>query len=297
LHRRDYNAEPQILPNGDEGITMFSGVFQEDANLPFLSAVNIDSTSYTVQDSFQQYYNHYHCPVLPVYSEKDNEMHTVFFGGLAQFYDNSGTLVQDDNVPFVNTIARVTRTHDGKMAEYKDPLEMPALLGAGAEFIPNSAIPHYTNGVFKLDPISTDSTLIGYIFGGIESTQPNIFFINNGTQSSATSLIFKVYIKKPTISSVDHINSSQPNDLNVLIYPNPSKGRLKIEFILSEIEEVVLMIRDMNGQLLEKTLLPDVMIGKNVYEKEITQFSANHTYLLTLSTQNKVSTHQLIMQR
>jgi len=29
LHRRDYNAESQILSNGQEGITMFSGVFQQ----------------------------------------------------------------------------------------------------------------------------------------------------------------------------------------------------------------------------------------------------------------------------
>ena len=43
LHRRDYNAESQILPNGDEGITMFSGVFQHAVNLPFLNSVTIDS--------------------------------------------------------------------------------------------------------------------------------------------------------------------------------------------------------------------------------------------------------------
>ena len=35
LHRRDYNAESQIMPNGEEGITMFSGVFQENTDLPF----------------------------------------------------------------------------------------------------------------------------------------------------------------------------------------------------------------------------------------------------------------------
>ena len=36
LHRRDYNAVPQILPNGAEGITAFSGVFQPTVDLPFL---------------------------------------------------------------------------------------------------------------------------------------------------------------------------------------------------------------------------------------------------------------------
>jgi hypothetical protein len=31
FHRRDYNAEAQILPNGEQGITLFSGVFQTTA--------------------------------------------------------------------------------------------------------------------------------------------------------------------------------------------------------------------------------------------------------------------------
>jgi hypothetical protein len=34
LHRRDYNAVPQIMPNGAEGITAFSGVFQPNVDLP-----------------------------------------------------------------------------------------------------------------------------------------------------------------------------------------------------------------------------------------------------------------------
>lgn len=35
LHRRDYNAVPQILPDGTEGITAFSGVFQTTIDLLF----------------------------------------------------------------------------------------------------------------------------------------------------------------------------------------------------------------------------------------------------------------------
>ena len=46
-----------------------------------------------------------------------------FFGGIAQYYDSLGILVQDNNVPFVKTIARVTRDASGTMAEYKLPIE------------------------------------------------------------------------------------------------------------------------------------------------------------------------------
>ena len=87
FHRRDYNAEAQILPDGQQGITMFSGVFQTAVDLPFLNSVTLNATQYKEDSAFQQYYNHYHCATLPLYSEKDNAMHTVFFGGIAQFYD------------------------------------------------------------------------------------------------------------------------------------------------------------------------------------------------------------------
>ncbi|MBK9338535.1 MAG: hypothetical protein IPM98_19195 [Lewinellaceae bacterium] len=99
LHRRDYNVTAQIMPNGQEGLTAFSGVFQPTVDLPFLNCVNIDSSGYAVNNDFSQYYNHYHCAVLPLYSAQNNAMHTVFFGGIAQFYDSLGTLVQDNNVP------------------------------------------------------------------------------------------------------------------------------------------------------------------------------------------------------
>ncbi|MFZ1320297.1 MAG: T9SS C-terminal target domain-containing protein [Ignavibacteria bacterium] len=196
LHRRDNNAEAQILPDGQEGISMFSGVFQPTVNLPFLNSITIDSTGYTVNNTFQQYYNHYHCPVLPIYSTSDNEMHNVFFGGIAQYYDSLGMLVQDNNVPFTKTIARVTRDASGTLVEYKLPIEMPALLGAGSEFIPIDNIPQYKNGVLKLDDFTADSTLVGYIYGGISSSAKNIFFTNSGTQSKANSQIFKVYVIK-----------------------------------------------------------------------------------------------------
>ncbi|WP_397298859.1 T9SS type A sorting domain-containing protein [Nonlabens ulvanivorans] len=297
LHRRDYNAESQILPNGSEGITMFSGVFQPTANLPFLNSVTVDANNYTVNNTFQQYYNHYHCPVLPIYSATDNEMHTVFFGGIAQFYDNAGTLVQDDNVPFVNTIARVTRDQTGNMAEYKLPIVMPSLLGAGAEFIPDLSFPRFNNEVLKLDQLTTTSTLVGYIYGGISSTQPNIFFINDGTQSSANHQIFKVKIKKSSPLSIDDLNESSINHLNLRIYPNPNNGQLKIAFNLKILDDVTLTIHDLNGSVVDTATLTNLMIGENIFEKEVPQLNTESVYLISLETKNQKSTHKLVIKK
>ena len=117
LHRRDFIVVEQIMPNGEEGLTAFSGVFQQDVDLPFLYPVNIDSSGYFPNNDFSQYYNHYHCAQIPMFSAASNEMHTVFFGGIAQYFDSVGTLVQDNEVPFVKTIARVTRDANGVMSE------------------------------------------------------------------------------------------------------------------------------------------------------------------------------------
>jgi len=297
LHRRDYNAEPQILPDGSHGITMFSGVFQHTANLPFLNSVTVDDDGYSVNNTFQQYYNHYHCPVLPIYSELNNEMHNVFFGGIAQFYDSNGTLVQDDNVPFVNTIARLTRDASGSMAEYKLPIEMPSLLGSGAEFIPNLNFPHFSNQVFKLDDVTTDNVLIGHIFGGISSSQPNIFFINDGTQSNASNQIFEVYIKKSSPLSVDELNYSSVSNLNLIIYPNPNDGNLKVSFNLTKIEDVMLTIFDLKGTIIDKIKLTDLNVGENNYNKEIDNLTNGSMYLISLETLTQKTTHKLIIKK
>jgi len=196
LHRRDFNVVPQIMPDGQEGLTAFSGVFQHNADLPFLNCVNIDSSGYSVNNEFRQYYNQYHCAHVPLFSRKTNEMHTLFFGGISQFFDSAGVLMQHDQVPFVRIIARVTRDQKGKMTEYKMNEEMPALLGASSEFIKVDNLPEYPNEVIKMDELKGDSTLIGYIFGGINSSMPNIFWSNNGSQSSASSGIYKVYLLK-----------------------------------------------------------------------------------------------------
>lgn len=295
LHRRDYNAEQQILINGNEGITMFSGVFQPTVNLPFLNAVTVDDNSYQVENNFQQYYNHYHCPVLPIYSELDNEMHTVFFGGIAQFYDNQGVLVQDDDVPFVSTIARVTRDNLGNMAEYKLPVEMPTLLGAGAEFIPNLDFPHFHNEVFKLDSVDNDYTLIGYIYGGISSSQPNIFFINDGSQSSANNQIFEVFIRKSGTLDNDELNPSSINSLNLVIYPNPNDGLLKVSFHLEKFDNATLTIHNAKGKKVEETILNGLSKGKNYFEKEVSRLKRGKSYFITIETSDQKTTHQLIM--
>ncbi len=295
LHRRDYNVVPQIMPNGEESATAFSGVFQQTIDLPFLNSVDIDSSGYSVNNNFSQYYNHYHCAHIPLYSAAQNEMHTVFFGGIAQYFDSSGILVQDNNVPFVKTIARVTRDANGAMAEYKLPIEMPSLLGAGSEFIEVENIPTYNNDVIKLDDLASDSTLVGYIYGGISSSAANIFFTNTGSQSNASSQIFKVYVVKGNTNSIDLLNKQSTSSLQMQVYPNPNKGKFIIQYHLDNAQEVEITIQDNQGKVLEQQSQLSIK-GDNQFAQRIQGLTEGGTYFVTIQTSSEKSTQKVIIQ-
>ena len=198
LHRRDYNMVPQIFPDSTKGFTMFSGVFQYDANIPWLNIVDVTESGFKVNNEFNQLLSQYHSAKVPIYNSQTTEMMTVFFGGLSQYqFDEDGKLVKDDEIPFVKTISMVVRQKDGSMKEKDLGIKMPAFLGSGAEFIPISDKTIYLeNEIVNLNTLKQEKTLIGYIYGGIESSKENIFFRNNGTQSSASNQVFKIFITK-----------------------------------------------------------------------------------------------------
>lgn len=294
LHRRDYNAVSQILPDGSEGITAFSGVFQPTVDLPYLNCVNIDSVGYSVNNSFQQYYNHYHCAVLPLYSAVSNQMHTVFFGGIAQYYDSANVLVQDDNVPFVKTIARVTRGADSVMAEYKLPVEMPGLMGASAEFIALNSIPHYNNGVLRLDDLAGDTTLVGYIYGGISSTAANIFFVNNGTQSAASNEVIKVFIVKDDITTVHNLNEQSKGTLRLQVLPNPNNGDFALRLYLKQPGDVKLLLFSLDGKKADEKIISNLSAGEQTIHPKV-NVKTGASYILTIETEYERATQQIVI--
>jgi hypothetical protein len=252
LHRRDYNAVPQVFPDGSRGFTMFSGVFRPDADLPWLNTVDVDEYGYAVKDGFNQYLNQYHSAHVALYDATDNQMHTVFFGGISRYYiDANGTMIDDPNVPFVNTVSQVSRVGDGSMTEYKIG-EMPSLLGAGAVFIP---VVESTDGIIDLiDLPANDSTLLGYVYGGIESTEPNIFFTSEGDQSVASGRVFEVWYKPDFSTSAKFIEKSPRDYYNLQAYPNPFSDIVNISFDVPIAERLRLDVYDTSGKIGENNL-------------------------------------------
>lgn len=292
FHRRDYNMAAQIMPDGTQGLTVFSGVFRKDADLPFLNCVNISENAYAVQPDFNQLYNHYHCAHTAMYDSIHKEMHTVFYGGIAQYYEENGMLVKDDNVPFVRTIATVWRDASGVMKEKKLVSEMPALLGAGAEFIRSRSVPSYDNGVIKYHAIQEDSILLGYIFGGIASSAKNIFFVNDGTQSTASPVLYKVYLVRKTTSGTFDTEPAG-EDFMYGIYPNPASDDLYIALELKESKNLVITFTDTTGRILLREEWPGITKGKYKIVKKI-PFSEQKMILIHISDGKSTQTKKIV---
>ncbi len=232
LHRRDYNMVPQIFPNGDQGFTVFSGVFQPTVDLPWHNSVDITAAGYTVNNSFDQMLSQYHSANLPIYDSAANQMSTLFFGGMSRYHYNAQTnlLVDDEEVPFVKTISLVQRQSNGTMTETSLNLQMPAFLGSGAEFVPNLNAPYLTNGILNLNNlVQGQETLVGYIYGGIESSAENIFFINDGSQSWASGRLFKVLITADASLDIEGTTITGNEVFELETYPNPVENNANVK--------------------------------------------------------------------
>jgi len=280
LHRRDYNLAPQIFPNGTEGFTLFTGVFNPN-DMPYLNTVDIDASSYNVVNNFNQYLSQYHSAKIPVFDANANTMHTLFFGGMSQFtLDALGNLVEDVDVPFVKTISKVTRFADGSMQEVDlNYVEMPTLVGSGAEFIP---VDQYflPREILDLNAVPNTKTLIGYVYGGIESTQENIFFINDGTQSSASNVIFKVFLNK-SVASTDELIISGENVFQTALYPVPAKNQVTLSFKAFRIGEMHVTIIDQAGGIVYSESIDVVDTGVQEFPVNVSDLAPGaYTFVL-----------------
>ena len=226
LHRRDYNMLPQRFPNGEFGYTIFSGVFQYNNNIPWLNTVDVRATDWNVVPAFEQLLNQYHTAHATLWDGAMDRMDNLFFGGISRYHYSGATLTDDTNVPFVNTISRVSRDAGGQMSEVAIG-SMPGLLGASAEFIPLPGLAMVGDGIIRSDLLSGDSVLIGHIVGGIQSTAANIFFINTGTQSDAAPRIFEVWLVDPT-TGIERAPASSANTVQVIGRPGEDHVRVLV---------------------------------------------------------------------
>ena len=252
LHRRDYNFTPNIDVTGKEWYTVWTGVFQYNQDLPWLNTVDVSPSGHQVNNGFNQYLSQYHSANIPIFDSVNQNMYTVFMGGISQFYANeNGQIVQNDSVPFVKTISYVKRDANGNLSEHRFAEEMPGFLGAGSEFIPSDALASYHNEVLKLNSNNSDSIMVGYVVGGINSSQRNIFWINTGTQSTANNTVYEVWLTKTKNTSTLKIDDN--NVWNIKVYPNPAQKHITISMPESnKNKHIKVSLSNLSGELIKQ---------------------------------------------
>lgn len=280
LHRRDYNLLPQIFPDGTEGYTIFSGVFQLNVDLPFLYPVDITANGYNPVTAFNQYLNNYHSAKVSLYDSTQNAMHNIFFGGISQYYYQNGTLIKDDNVPFVKTISRVSRAADGTMKEYRFSTEMPSLKGSSAEFIHNYSVKHYASDVIKLSAHTEDTLLIGHIYGGIYSPSLNPFGANQTSTTAADNIIYEVRLVKGWDTGLQPVDGVNPFDCEV--FPNPSSGKLYIKPSGKNFQKAAYYILSGDGKILQKDILHSSQLVNDRFTIDMPENTSSQQLYLTI---------------
>ncbi len=292
FRRRDFNLVPQIFPNGEYGLTAFTGVFQQGINLPYLNTIDIKSSGYNIVTGFNQNLSQYHCAVMPMYDDTGNNMYSVFFGGMSMYRLDTinNTLVTDSLVPFTKTISMVKRDGAGLMTEYKLPIEWPTYLGTNSYFIVNNSNSLYDNKIINLDSIH-QKTLVGYVVGGIESPDSNIA-ATGSTLSHASTRLFKVYIKRLNDGINDFPIVKEP--VSLVCYPNPFKGKINFELSAVQNTSVTVTILDVNGNTLETLFNKSLNAGRTSF-----QWNAKHLasgiYFCRVRTNNYSKIYKLVL--
>lgn len=268
MHRRDFNVQELQLPNGDLGLIAFSGVFQKEENIPYLNAVLIQKDTMIEIPNFAQYYNHYHCANLSFVDYEQQASFHLFMGGIAQYYDSIGMLVADNEVPFTSTISIVVRDTNKRLKEYLLPIKMPGYLGAASEFIINPELPLVHGEIINLNKLQGDSVLLGYIYGGINSSAANIFWINTGVESIASQMIYPVYLVKGQQEMKLNVQSEEGTQLQV--FPKPLAKEIVFSFNLRNPKyPVQTVLMDKKGEIVAVKKWKKVKLGPNTFHWKV----------------------------
>lgn len=256
FHRRDYNLAPQIFQDGSAGLTAFSGVFQPGAVLaPFQNLVEIRAFGHTPVAGFSQFLANYHCAKVPLFSSSANEMHTLFFGGMSQYWlDANDSLIRDNRLPFVKTVSRVSRLADGSYEEVAFDAELPFFTGTSAEFIPAADVPVLPRDIVDYDALPDGEVLLGYIAGGIVTpeNQRNPFVANTVGITSANALLIRVFLMKNTSGVSPDKPLSGRFDLDLEISPNPAAEEWNVRLNMPRAGRLRCTLQDAQGKIIRQ---------------------------------------------
>lgn len=261
LHRRDWNVLP-FRSDTVEYLLGFSGVFQRGVDLPYTDAVAWNGNAVWTPSGLQQRLNQYHCATFGLYDSTDHRYAAIFLGGIAQHQPTpGGGLTSDPNVPFVSTVGLVGYDSSGWM-ERPLATTFPGLGGSTAEFMVGSNVPRDRNGLIALNRLPSDSAFLGYVWGGIQSSAPNVFFGNSTAGSLATSNLYKVYWIQGALSHEEQ--NVRPPLVLWLATQGKNRGSARIQPVSTG--PMVLRVFDRSGRVTHESIKERVDLESFTWE-------------------------------
>lgn len=298
------------FPAVRKDLLVFSGVFQERANIPYTNLLEINSDSSTIKPvpQFNQLLNQYHSAHTSLYSYKVDAQFFLFFGGIAQYYFNdSGLLTQDPDVPVVSTVSVIERTAANDYSEYALPIQLPKGVGAGTEFIPANTVPRMEGTeVIDLESLQGDSQLLGHLVGGFSTTAPNVFFDNDANESKAEALAYAVYWKrnnefrdpaqKLSLNEAQWVEQGNNGRIHFQAFTNTENGKVYFLIQMSEEGPCILILRDEYSKLLLRHEFPGGLPkGESVFALPLYDANQTKTYQVEFEAGGVSLKEQLII--
>lgn len=167
----------------------------------YRNPILISGVGQTQISSYQQYFSQYSAPRIGMFSPSTGAMDSIFLGGLSLYNVNfaTGQLMENAELPFVDDVTAFVQQPNGAGQEYEMPSQLPGLFGAESRFFPAAGLPQYANGVLNLDQLLTQTTTLGYMYGGIVLTVGNT--TNEAVQTMASNAIFKITLVPNTVAA------------------------------------------------------------------------------------------------
>jgi hypothetical protein len=198
-HRRDLNAVTVVDPaTGRNRVAIFGGVFRPGMNAAYQSPIYIDDTFTATTDTrLVQQTNLYECATIQIWDAPGRAMHCVFFGGIGRGLTQADP-ARDDGMPYSNQVSMVSYT-PGVPQPYQEtvlgPIPGNRFLGSDARFIVNADLIKsqviVPGQIVDLAAIPRGTrALVGYVYGGIESTGPQ-----EPQGTSGSNSVFQVWVE------------------------------------------------------------------------------------------------------
>lgn len=195
FHRRDFNGVPYVTAYGQQGFALLGGVFTSRGG-PFPNPAYIYYTGGVgVDTSFTQKFCLYDCASISFYNTRNQQTYITLIGGITDYYfgKDGDTIPSNASnfMPWFNHASTIVYTQRGTTEYPQAKLKLPGYIGANAVFVPSSNTPLYMgiNGVIDYAKLPNGSSMIGWMYGGIEATAPQS---NGFNPTSASNAIYMV---------------------------------------------------------------------------------------------------------